>query len=224
MVDTDQQRLAQKIDEALHESGLTPADAARLCDVTPQAVNGWLRTGRIRKSLLAIIARATNRPIEWFFESAMHQPRAEYSLPARAITVNIHEIPVVGTAQLGDNGFWAPLEYPAGHGDGYINYPTRDAQAYAIRVKGDSMRPRIKPGEYVIIEPEAPVEPGHEVLVKTRDGRVMVKVLNFRRNGIIELSSINEDHRPITLEENEIEIIHSVAGIAKSSLYKQSRS
>lgn len=32
--------------------GIQPADLARHCNVTPQAVNGWKTTGRIRKSHL----------------------------------------------------------------------------------------------------------------------------------------------------------------------------
>lgn len=211
--------VAERIAEALRTAGITAAEAARQCDITPQAVNGWLRTGRVGKRHLAIIARLTSRPLEWFLEPHVASPKGAYDVPIEARELLNQAVPVVGTAQLGDNGFWSELEYPAGHGDGFVRYPTRDSNAYALRVKGDSMRPRIKPGEFVIVEPHAPIEPGHEVLVKTHDGRVMVKVLNFRRNGIIELASINEDHKPITIEENAVELIHSVAGIAKEALY-----
>lgn len=128
-------------------------------------------------------------------------------------------VPVVGTAQLGDNGHYDELQYPVGHGDGFVAYPTRDKNAYALRVKGDSMRPRIKPGEFVVVEPAATPQPGDEVLVRTRDGKVMVKVLDFRRGGVVQLSSVNEDHRPITLEEADVERLHLVAAIVKAALY-----
>lgn len=62
-------------------------------------------------------------------------------------------VPVVGTVQAGDEGYWDELQYPVGHGDGFIRYPSRDRNAYALRVKGDSMRPRIKPGEFIIALP-----------------------------------------------------------------------
>lgn len=130
------------------------------------------------------------------------------------------KVPVVGTAQLGDNGHWDNLQYPPGHGDGYITYWTKDPNAYALRVTGDSMRPRIKPGEFVIIEPGASVEPGDEVVVKTTDGRSMVKILSARKNGFIELRSINEIHAPLSLEESMVESMHLVSGIAKSTLYQ----
>lgn len=127
--------------------------------------------------------------------------------------------PVVGTAQLGDEGFHMELDYPVGHGDGFVRYPTRDRNAYALRVRGDSMRPRIKPGEFVLVEPNHALQAGEEVLVRTTDGRVMVKVLDFRRDGVVQLSSVNEQHRPMTLEEGQIDRMHYVAAIVKASLY-----
>lgn len=60
---------------------------------------------------------------------------------------------MVGTAQLGDDGYFCELQYPVGHGDGRINWPTRDPNAYALRCKGESMKPRIRHGEFVVIEP-----------------------------------------------------------------------
>lgn len=55
-------------------------------------------------------------------------------------------IPVVGSAQLGDNGHFCDLEYPVGHGDGSIDWPTKDPNAYALRCNGESMKPRIRHG------------------------------------------------------------------------------
>jgi transcriptional regulator with XRE-family HTH domain len=127
--------------------------------------------------------------------------------------------PVVGTAQLGTNGYWLELDYPTGHGDGFVKYPSRDPNAYAVRCKGDSMRPRIKPGEFAVLEPNHPYAPGDEVLIKDKGGRVMIKVFNFARNGSIEVGSINEDHKNITLEMADIECIHYVVAICKAAMY-----
>lgn len=38
--------------ESGRERGLSPADLARHCEVTPQAVHGWITTGRISKTNL----------------------------------------------------------------------------------------------------------------------------------------------------------------------------
>lgn len=133
--------------------------------------------------------------------------------------IRASQIPVVGTARGGDDGYYIEIDYPAGHGDGYVSYPTKRSNAYALRLKGDSMRPRIKPGEYVIIEPDVPCRPGDEVLVKTKGGRSMIKVLHSQRSGFVELLSLNDEHKPITIDVADIELMHHVAGIAKDVLY-----
>ncbi len=129
-------------------------------------------------------------------------------------------IPVVGRAQLGDNGHWADLEYPVGHGDGYIDFPTQDPNAYALKCEGDSMRPRIKAGEFVVIEPNQPIEPGDEVLVKSKDGRVMVKEFLYKRGGRTHLISANDAHKPIAFADDEIEKMHFVRAICRPSSWR----
>lgn len=130
-------------------------------------------------------------------------------------------IPVVGTAQLGDDGHFCELQYPVGHGDGAIEWRTKDANAYALRCRGESMKPRIRHGEFVVIEPNRPVMAGDEVLVRAVDGRVMVKQLAFIRDGMVHLDSVNEKYPRISIEETEIAAIHYMAGIAKSGLWSE---
>jgi len=128
-------------------------------------------------------------------------------------------VPVVGTAQLGDNGHWAELEYPVGHGDGHIEFASRDANAYALRCRGDSMRPRILDGEYVIVEPNGEPIPGDEVLVKAVDGRVMVKTFLYRREGRLHLMSANAAHPPQAIPLDQVDKIHPVVAIVKKALW-----
>lgn len=133
--------------------------------------------------------------------------------------LNFSQVPVIGGAQLGEGGHWANLQYPVGYGDGYINWPSKDPEVFALRCVGNSMTPRIKNGEYVIIEPNHGYVPGDEVLVVTRDEQVMVKTFLYERDGEIMVMSVNEEHLPLHFRLEEIEQIQYVAGIAKSSLY-----
>lgn len=128
------------------------------------------------------------------------------------------QIPIVGHAQLGDNGHWADMQYPIGYGDGYIRWPSDDDDAYALKCVGDSMMPRIKDGEYVVVEPNHTYSPGDEVLVVTNDDRAMVKTFLYSKNDMIHLISVNEAHPPIKIDKSEVAKIHYVAGIAKPSL------
>lgn len=122
-------------------------------------------------------------------------------------------VPVVGMAQLGDNGFWAELETPVGYGDGFIPFPAKSRNAYALRCRGDSMKPRIKNGEFVVVDPEIEPAPGDEVLLKAKDGRVMVKELLYIRDEAVHLLSVNEAHGKMTFPMADIDCLHCIAGI-----------
>lgn len=129
------------------------------------------------------------------------------------------KVPVVGTAQLGDNHYWAEFEAPTGHGDGYVIAWVKDLNAYAIRCRGDSMQPRVKDGEFVLIAPNQEVKPGDEVLVKHCDGRVMVKTFLYERDGRIHLLSVNEAHPPQSFPRDQVERFSPVIGILKSAMW-----
>ena len=61
-----QQQLGEKLSEALQDANVTQAELARQCGVTPQAVHDWIRTGRIGKQHLLLIAHITKKPLEYF--------------------------------------------------------------------------------------------------------------------------------------------------------------
>ncbi|BDH44883.1 hypothetical protein TUM12370_09270 [Salmonella enterica subsp. enterica serovar Choleraesuis] len=132
---------------------------------------------------------------------------------------HVRAVPVLGNTQLGHGGYWSDMEYPVGVGDGYLRWPSCDENAYALKCVGDSMMPRIKEGEFVIIEPDHNYHPGDEVLVVTHSGEVMVKTFLFERDGFYHLLPVNEDHAPIRLATSEVARIQYVAGIAKSTLW-----
>ncbi|MBS0308546.1 MAG: S24 family peptidase [Proteobacteria bacterium] len=74
------------------------------------------------------------------------------------------------------------------------------------------MRPRIKPGEYLAIEPSIEAQPGDDVVVIFTDGRKMVKELVFIRQDEVEFHSINDGSR-MTVPTRLIQAIHRVGGI-----------
>lgn len=212
-----------RIQEMLSETGLDAEAFAKSANIPVAHVMAWLTDGGpISLEDAVAVQNAFGYNSAWVVarigdkraaipHNDEYRPRAIGRRKALA---------VVGMAQLGDNGFWADIEHAVGHGDGYIDWPTSDPDAYALECAGESMRPRIKPGEFVIVEPNHPIQPGEEVLVKSKDGRVMVKEFAYKAQGRYTLLSINESHGKITLHEDEIEKIHYVAGIAKRSMWR----
>ena len=82
------------------------------------------------------------------------------------------------------------------------------------------MSPRIKNREFVVVEPNHAIEPGDEVLVKSKDGRVMVKEFLYKRGGRVHLVSVNAAHPPVAIDEDQIEKMHYVGWIAKPSAWR----
>jgi phage repressor protein C with HTH and peptisase S24 domain len=131
-------------------------------------------------------------------------------------------VPVVGMAKLGMNGYFEAIDYPAGHGDGHVLISSSDPDAYALKVVGDSMEPRIRSGEYVLIEPGKCYMAGDEVLVQFQDGiaiQTMIKVFMYERDGACRFISVNDSHQPITIDMKSILKIHPVGAIIKASRY-----
>lgn len=124
-------------------------------------------------------------------------------------------IPVVGEAILGVDGSMDMVEFKTG----WLRIYSDDKDAYGLKVKGDSMHPRIQSGEYVVIEPNTHIHSGDEVFVRTLDGHNMIKVMTKTRDGSYQFSSINNEHKPITLDPNEVEKMHFVSAIVKATRY-----
>lgn len=134
--------------------------------------------------------------------------------------VGFKPTPVVGTAQLGPDGYWDEIDYPVGHGDGFVDVPTRDPNAYALRVKGQSMAPAIRDGWLVVCEPNSEPIPGEYVLVKTVDGRSMIKELLYSKPEGVSLMSVNDGYGRINLTWDEIEKMHPAPFIISPSKHR----
>jgi len=134
----------------------------------------------------------------------------------------MRNVPVVGNTQAGPpDRIWEENGYPTGYGDEYIPVTTEDGNAYGLRVVGDSMYPFAREGDYVLVEPMYRPEPGDEVIVKTTDGRVMLKVFAQQKNDTLLLDSFNDTFKRISLNIAEIEFMHSVSAVYRLKTIKR---
>ncbi|HCT7641263.1 XRE family transcriptional regulator [Morganella morganii] len=124
-------------------------------------------------------------------------------------------VKVVGEAFLGIDGAVDMIEAL----EGWVQIYSDDKDSYALKVKGDSMWPRIQSGEYVVVEPNTVVRSGDEVFVRTVEGKNMVKILNKTRDGSYQFTSVNNTHPPITVDPREVEKMHYVAAIVKPTKF-----
>jgi phage repressor protein C with HTH and peptisase S24 domain len=190
-----------KIERGEQDTSAADVDLAMALDIHP----AWLSKGDERYAPAWLLSPAQPDP------NKITEPENHYK------HTQLRHAPVIGMAQLGDKGYWCDMDYPNGFGDGYIPWPSRDKDIYAIRCVGDSMRPRIRHGEYVIVEPGREAKPGDEVLIKSNDGRVMVKIFLYERDGHYYFESVNDAHPSISIPKTDIAVLHYIEAIVKSS-------
>lgn len=198
------QDIRQRLAKAIEDSGLSHSELARIVGVTRGAVSNWLSTGTISKANLFKAAEALRIPADYLLTGSRFA--GDSVRPVRLVPIVGHAI-----ASPDGGGYFTDMGLPTGAGDGFVPFPTTDAGAYALRVKGDSMQPRICPGEILVIEPNATAVPGNYVLVKAADGRRMIKQFLYKTGANFTFGSVNSDHKPITLSAEEIEAIHRMA-------------
>ncbi|WP_144409777.1 S24 family peptidase [Cupriavidus basilensis] len=229
----DSGRPVDRLTLVMAEQQLDPAALAKVLGVEAAVVRAWLEGDGTKLPLHHIVKlqETYGYSPKWLANGKgdsklSGQIEPELDEPSLAFDIveippnSFRRIPVVGMAQLGDNGHFSDIEYPVGHGDGFLTFPTNDPDAYGLRCNGDSMRPRIKHNEFVVIEPNRAITNGDEVLVKSQDGRVMVKELAYVRDGVVHLSSVNERHGMLRVPQDQIERLHYVGGIVKASAWR----
>lgn len=196
------------------------AELARRIEREPSYISRMLypegKAGRkrIADDMMEIIENAFNLPRGWMDSITSEMPSANEELEF-AGSIRAGYVPVIGEAVLGVDGSVDMIEFRAG----WLRIYSGDKDAYGLKVKGDSMWPRIQSGEYVVIEPNTAVHAGDEVFVRTKDGHNMIKIMNRTRDGDYQFSSVNSDHRPITLSADDVVKMHFVSAIVKHTRY-----
>jgi phage repressor protein C with HTH and peptisase S24 domain len=169
-------------------AGLDPTTFNKSKRITPDGRQRWPSTESVSKSLAA-----TNTGVETFVELIEGTGKA------------MRNVPQIGFAQAGNAGFFDDTGFPAGKGwDETVAVSVNDEHAYALQVSGDSMKPAYRSGDIIIASPAAQVRKGDRVVVKTKDGEVIVKELRRKTAKSIELASINPKDRDRTFQTKDI--------------------
>lgn len=114
--------------------------------------------------------------------------------------------PLLGFAQAGIGGYFDDAGFPLGEGWEQIDYPSKDGKrTYALQVSGDSMFPLYRDGDTIIVAPDAPVRRGDRVVVRTKAGEVMAKLLQRQTGEVIVLTSLNPEHEDRVLNGADVD-------------------
>lgn len=198
-------RIWSAIDRLAAAHELTASALARRAGLDPTTFNRSKRfaaDGRPRwpstESIAKILA-ATQSNLEQFI--AAEGPHAA-DRPSSA-----REIPVLGLAKAGAGGYFDDGGFPVGHAWDRIAFPASADNVFALEVNGDSMLPLYRDGDTIIVIRDVPCRQGDRVVIKTRDGEIMAKVLQRSTGRSFDLVSVNPDHPPRTVLSGDVEWI-----------------
>ena len=198
-------RIWAAIDTLADRHKLTPSGLARRAGLDPTTFNRSKRVaadGRARwasPQSISKILRAPRTTITEFLGFLGERPAR------KSREHDFQHVPLLGLAQAGVGGFFDDGGFPVGQGWEQIDFPGVGDNVFALEVTGESMLPLYRHGDTIIVARDAACRRGDRVVVKTREGEVMAKVLQRKTQKTVELLSLNPNHPNRVLPVIDIE-------------------
>jgi phage repressor protein C with HTH and peptisase S24 domain len=195
-------QLWSAMDALADKHGLSPSGLAKKAGLDPTAFNPskrhgpdgrerWPTTESVAKVLAAVGSSLDEFVILIAGRKGMEKMRTT--------------IPLIGFAKAGKGGYFDDAGFPAGGSWDEITVPgVKDLNAYALEISGDSMQPVYRQGDIIIVSPNATVRRGDRVVVRTKRGEVMAKILQRQTSKAIELASFNPDHETKSIPTEDV--------------------
>jgi phage repressor protein C with HTH and peptisase S24 domain len=190
------ERVWAAIDALAARYSLSASGLAKRAGLDSTAFNKSKRTsadGRPRwpsTESLSKIIEATHATLDEFLELVEGRAPEAKNRPNRGAVV-----PMVGFAQAGVGGYFEDAGFQPGDGFELVDLPENAAEGtFALGVQGDSMLPLYRKGDILIVRPDTALRQGDRVVVRTRGGEVMAKILQRQTATSVELGSLNPEH------------------------------
>lgn len=147
MIETDSPAVAARVRATIAAIPRTKSEIAELLGVTPQAITGWETTGRIGKKSLSGLADLAGKSVVYFLTGLDVEPAdaAEWQdIPGYAQAVGLGK-----GAEAQEYAETHKLKFRA---DSLARKRLRPAGLAVMYGQGDSMLPRIHPGDAVLFD------------------------------------------------------------------------
>jgi Predicted transcriptional regulator len=199
----DAQSMAAAIRTAIEESGRTQKEIAAAFGITEQAVSGWLRTGKLNKNRLPLLAELTGKPLSHF---GMHEPEnvrvvrepgpVYISDRESAARDHVRVYQLEGEADMGDGRtnedfpeVIRSMDFRPAYLRSVVGFVPPPGRLVLVTGRGDSMLPIIQPGETLIVDTGITSFEGDGIyLINTGNGQ-QIKGLQDRGSAIYVVSA-----------------------------------
>ena len=196
------------LDRLAARASLSPSGLARRAGLDPTTFNKSKRItgdGRERWPSTESVAKAlaaTESSIDAFVELI-----GDGNRPAPAV-------PLLALSTAAQRGHFDEHGHPAGKGWGEVALPhAGDEHAFALEISGDALSPAYRDGDVLLISPSTAIRRGDRVVVKRRDGEVLLGELQRRTAKVLELTVLGSAPGARTLVAAEVEWIARVVWV-----------
>jgi SOS-response transcriptional repressor LexA len=210
--------IGDRLREARDNKGLDQVTLAEKVGVATRTLQRWEKGEQVPDGVtITRIARATAVQPSWLLTGDGEM----YALPSRPDNV----YPLPGSLRRGAHLVDLPLisSVPAGkvatifHPDYVDDYVTiddvKDPGAFALRVKGSSMAPRIEDGDVVIVSPQLEARNGDVCVVRV-NGEDTLKKVKFE-GSYVHLIPLNPEFEPATVKRKDVNFVWKVVKLIK---------
>jgi repressor LexA len=210
--------IGDRIRAARDNKDLDQSTLADKAGVVTRTLQRWEKGEQVPDGVsITKIARATGVQPTWLLtgEGEMYplpsRPDNVYSLPMTVRKKNrLVELPLISAVPAGKV---ATMFHPD-HVDDYVTVDdVRDPGAFALRVKGNSMSPRIEDGDVVIVSPQAEARNGDICVVRV-EGEDTLKKVKFEGT-YVHLIPLNPDYEPVTVRRKDVNFVWKVVKLIK---------
>lgn len=187
---------ANRLAHAMESAEMRITDLSNVTGVSKGRISHWLKGENIPGKNLLIVSRALGVSPSYL----LGQEEAKSVPPPK-----IHEVSVLGKVAAG---------VPISAQEDIIGSIWTDKECFALKVKGDSMSPRIMDGDIVLVKKQESAEDGDLVIAEI-DGEATCKVLK-RTHGSVMLVPFNAAFAPFVYTGQEAEDLRILGKVVES--------
>ena len=210
--------IGDRIKEARESKDLDQTSLAEKIGVVARTLQRWEKGDQVPDGIsITRIAKATHVHSNWLLTgegekyAVAAKPGNVFPLPeAGRKRVKLVNLPLISAVPAGKV---ATLFHPD-YVDDYVTVDgVKDPQAFALKVKGNSMAPRIEDGDVVVVSPQEEVRNGDICVVRV-DGEDTLKRVKFEGN-YIHLLPLNPEFEPATVKKKDVDFVWKVVKLIK---------
>jgi repressor LexA len=210
--------IGERLREARENKSLDQATLAAKIGIVTRTLQRWEKGEQVPDGLhITKLAKATGVQASWLLtgEGEMYltpvRPDNVYPLtPSGRRRVRLVDLPLISAVPAGKV---ATMFHPDFVDDYVTVDDVKDPGAFALKVKENSMSPRIEDGDIVIISPQQEAHSGDICVIRV-SGEDTLKKVKFEGN-YIHLIPLNTDFDPMTVKRRDVEFVWKVVKLIK---------